>query len=139
MDFFREKELPLGKKYFKEEDEKAGRSLYRVDMSKKLTTLCDFQDVFQKGFQKSKGSIVVRFLNNKNKGLRWGVAVSSKKWKKAVERNKIKRLIREVVKPLFSLLEEKNMDIVFVYRGNSLQININDARKDLYDILIKLV
>jgi len=107
-------------------------------MDKKSTKLSDFQAVFQKGSQKSKGSVIVRFLRNHNEDFRWGVAVSSKRWKKAVERNRIKRVVREAARPLFSLLEGKDMDVVFLYRGGSPNPKVDDLRKDIYDILITL-
>ena len=133
MDFFRESESPQDKKFFKEEEGRGEKSLHKVHMNKKTTTLSNFQDVFQRGFQKSRGDIIIRFLKNNDQGLRWGVAVSSKRWKKAVERNTIKRVVREATRPLllsywkekilisfFSIEERGLMEKLIVYEKISM-------------------
>lgn len=58
--------------------------------------------------------------------IRFGVAVSSKIFKKAVDRNRIKRVVREAWRLQKSLLEEKlkeqknQLNIFFIYTGKEL-------------------
>ncbi len=60
--------------------------------------------------------------------LRAGVTVSSRKFKKAVERNRAKRILREAYRlqklPLQHILKEKRLVIVlfFIYTGKELPV-----------------
>lgn len=64
--------------------------------------------------------------NNERSPLRFGVGVSSKNFKKAVDRNRIKRLTREAWRLQKNGLEEKlkasvkNLNVFFIYTGNEL-------------------
>ena len=65
--------------------------------------------------------------NSKNSSLQFGVGVSKKNFKKAVDRNRIKRLIREAYrlqkKTIALALDEKKercLKLFFVYTGNEL-------------------
>jgi ribonuclease P protein component len=59
-------------------------------------------------------------------GMQVGVSVSKKNFKKAVERNRIKRLLREAYrlqkKPILELLKEKGLqgNVFFIYTDKSL-------------------
>lgn len=61
-----------------------------------------------------------------NNGLRFGVGVSGKNFRKAVERNRIKRLVKEATRlqknELLEKLKEKNvsMNVFFIYTGREL-------------------
>lgn len=60
--------------------------------------------------------------------VQFGVAVSAKNFKKAVDRNRIKRLTREAYRlqkiPLQDLLKKKNMqlNIFFIYTGKGIPV-----------------
>jgi len=60
--------------------------------------------------------------------LQAGVTVSSRKFKKSVERNRIKRILRETYRlqklPLRDTLEEKeiNLALFFIYTGKELPV-----------------
>jgi ribonuclease P protein component len=79
--------------------------------------------------------------------LRFGVGVSGKNFKKAVDRNRIKRLIREAYRlqklSLQERLKEKNsqLNIFFIYTGKELpdfnlaKEKVNVALKKLQEII----
>lgn len=72
--------------------------------------------------------------------LQAAVSVSSRNFKKAVDRNKIKRQLREVYRlqkqPLFKTLQEKNVQLVlfFIYTGKDLP-----AYEDLFLKIEKMI
>lgn len=73
------------------------------------------------------------------------ISVSKKKFKRAVKRNRMKRLIREAYRKnkhdLLRLLEEKGyrLIIAFIYLDNELQTaeNIENKTKDLLNRLVE--
>ncbi|NNE28323.1 MAG: ribonuclease P protein component [Saprospiraceae bacterium] len=70
----------------------------------------------------SLGSFPVRvfFLPNEALGLKAGFAVPKKKFRSAVSRNKVKRLMRETYRLQKSILGEKDLQLsmMFLYLGN---------------------
>ena len=72
----------------------------------------DFEKVFKRGSNFRSKFLVLRTAKNKNKEVRFGIVVSHKVSKLAVDRNRIKRIIREAVKPYIDNM--KGLDVVFV-------------------------
>lgn len=68
----------------------------------------------------------IRSMVNKGSSLQFGVGVSNKNFKKAVDRNRIKRLIREAWRLQKNELKEKidsgnqQMNVFFIYTGKEL-------------------
>ena len=88
---------------------------------------------------------VVYFLYNKerlknitiNKDINTKVAISvSKKYGKAFERNKAKRVVREIVRPNLSLLNNKK--IVIVVKQNAKGTPFVELKKELELTILKL-
>jgi ribonuclease P protein component len=79
----------------------------------------------------------------KEPSLLFGTGVSSKKFKKAVDRNRIKRLTREAYRLQKNTLQEKiksnniQMNIFFIYTGKELPL-YNEVYKKVGAILKKL-
>lgn len=63
--------------------------------SARLLTGSDYQDVFDLGCRSSDGLLVILARRNDCPGARLGLAISRKCAKRAVDRNRIKRIIRE--------------------------------------------
>ncbi len=76
----------------------------------------DFEAVFKKGQTFKQGQLVLKIKNNNLKSSRFGFIVNKKFSKKAVERNKIKRRLRELV--AFKKIK-KPLDIVIIVMPNA--------------------
>lgn len=76
-------------------------------------------------------------------GMRFGVGVSSKNFKKAVDRNRVKRVVREAYRLQKNELQEQlkergvGMNIFFIYTGKELPV-YSDTYEKVGKILIKL-
>ena len=71
-------------------------------------------ELFEKGKYLSNGSVIIKFLESDSTGFLF--AVSSKKFKRAVDRNRIKRLMKESARKI----NVNNKRIAFVYIGEGL-------------------
>ena len=71
-------------------------------------------ELFEKGKYLSNGSVMIKFLESDSNGFLF--AVSSKKFKRAVDRNRIKRLMKESARKI----NVSNKRIAFVYIGEGL-------------------
>jgi ribonuclease P protein component len=85
-------------------------------------------NIFKIGKSISRGSILVKIIDS---GDGFVFAVSSKKFKRAVDRNKIKRLMRESVKGFST-----NKGIALIYIGNEVP-NFNDVKNSIDSIFKK--
>lgn len=79
----------------------------------RLSKKKDFEMVFKKGKGFKEDFLILRFVSSKTKRARFGIIVSQKISKKATIRNKIKRMIRTIIKPKMSKIK-KEADIVFL-------------------------
>lgn len=80
--------------------------------------------VFQKGNRFSVSPVRVFWIKSDEPGVRVGVGVSAKHFKRAVDRNRIKRQLRESYRLQKSVLNttaiEKGLHVFFVYTETSL-------------------
>lgn len=106
-------------------------------MSQKSSKLRSFDEVFRKGRSLRQGSIQIFFIKNEKNIFSWGVAVSSKKWRKAVERNTIKRKLKEAFFP-FQKRTKKHFDVVFLFCGQSVDISVLALKEDMEIALRKV-
>ena len=79
----------------------------------RLTRKKDFGTVFKKGKNFKEDFLILRIVSTKRKENRFGIIVSQKISKKATVRNKIKRKIRAIIKPVMPGIKQGE-DIVFV-------------------------
>lgn len=69
---------------------------YAYPHQEKLKQKKEISELFERGKWKTSGNIrIVSFRKEENKGPKVGVSVSKRYFKKAVDRNRIKRLLRE--------------------------------------------
>lgn len=79
----------------------------------RLTKNNDFDQVFKKGKSSYNNLIGIKVIKNNLKNFRLGILISTKVSKKAVERNRIKRKIREIFGENITNIKE-NIDIVVI-------------------------
>lgn len=98
---------------------------YTLGKTERLKSRKAIDHLFEKGQRFKVGALRVYFLPTQSEGLRAGVAVSSKNFSKAVDRNRIKRLLRETYRLQKNLVAEavpakKGLDLFFVYTEKEL-------------------
>ncbi len=91
----------------------------------------DFENVFQNGKSFKEGGLYFKIKENNLGFPRFGFVVSKKNFPKAIERNKIKRILREAIKK-----EElkKNIDVIIVVNPER---DIDNLKNDLKKFLEK--
>ena len=94
----------------------------------------DFEKIFKNGKSFKQGSLYLKINKNDLRSSRFGFIVSKKFSKKAVERNRIKRILREVVKERIGEVVE-GMDIVIVVNPEA-KADFQELKK-IIDILFK--
>jgi len=93
----------------------------------------DFEAVFESGNSFGQGSLFLKFKKNNTDETRFGLIVSKKFSKKATERNRVKRLLREAIKGKLAEIK-KGLDLVIIVGPKLDQKTINH---DLSNILKK--
>jgi ribonuclease P protein component len=88
-------------------------------------------ELFEKGKYLSNGIVMIKFLESDSTDFLF--AVSSKKFKRAVDRNRIKRLMKESVRKI----TVNNKRIAFVYTGEGVP-TFETINKNINNILSKL-
>lgn len=95
----------------------------------------EFRIVYQKGQVYWSRYFVLRCLKRSDSGnTRVGIA-PSRKIRTAIERNKIKRRVRELYREYQDLIES-GMDLVFNIRTNALSVSFFTLKKD-FEYLLK--
>lgn len=112
----------------------AGENL--IPKQYRLKKKSDFQKLFKLGRSYAGPYFVIYFKENEVKGqTRIGFAVS-KKIGTAVMRNKIKRRLREAVRPLIPQIKE-NYHIIIVARSRIRTAAFSELQKQLFNIFNK--
>lgn len=88
-------------------------------------------ELFEKGKYLSNGIIMIKFLESESTDFLF--AVSSKKFKRAVDRNRIKRLMKESVRNI----TVNNKRIAFVYTGEGVP-TFETINSNINNILSKI-
>lgn len=90
------------------------RFIYYLCLMEILKNKIVINELFEKGKYLSNGVVMIKFLESESTSFLF--AVSSKKFKRAVDRNRIKRLMKECVRKLTI----NNKNIAFVYIGEGV-------------------
>ena len=101
---------------------------YSFKKEERLKSRKAIEQLFEQGktFSNFPFRILWKFTTVSNPGLQTGFAVSSRHFKKAVDRNRIKRLMREAYRLQRNELNEelkrhqKQLLVFFIYTGNEL-------------------
>lgn len=101
----------------------------------RITNGVDFGRLFQKGDSRSHPLFYLKFLPNNLTYSRFGFLVGVKLFKKAVKRNRIKRLMREVVRLNFAKIRD-GYDIIIGAKSQKIYgIKYQEAETLLLDFL----
>jgi ribonuclease P protein component len=122
---------------------------YTLSKNERLKSRKRLDELFKEGQRFSILSFRVYYLpvaneNEKNEPLQFGIGVSSKNFKKAVDRNRIKRLAREgwrVQKNnLKTLLEEQHQAaaVFLIYTGKDIPA-FAPVKTTIHSIIVKLM
>ena len=101
---------------------------FTLGKEERLKSRKQIEELFAKGQKFSSGFFRIHFLIDESAGsaLQFGIAVSTKNFKKAVDRNKIKRLSREAWRLHKNELKEKlsasgkQMNVFLIYTGKTI-------------------
>lgn len=102
-----------------------------LSREKRLVKNRDFERVYQKGRRVSSGSFNLTYLPNRITMTRVGVVVGKKFSKKAVERNKAKRIFREAIKSSYEVLRPGTDVVVFVKNVNNQVPKLENVKLEL--------
>lgn len=103
----------------------------------------DFQKVYRQGGRYSSPHLIIRTLFESceenslySQGSWFGISVSQKVSKKAVIRNRIKRIIRQAIRELLPQMKA-GWKVVIVVRPGSLECKYEHFLRELKQLLIK--
>lgn len=96
----------------------------------------DFKEVFGKGKGVRDGRLFLKAREVKNKGVRFGIVVSKQVASYAVDRNRIKRLLREAVKGCMQDVRQ-GYDIVLVTLPGFSVASLQDAKLKVAGVIKK--
>lgn len=96
----------------------------------------DFQEVFRRGRGVKDGHLFLKAAQAKNEGLRFGIVVSKQVAAKAVDRNRLKRLLREAVQNFMPQVRAGYHVVLVALPGLSLS-NLQDAKTKVASIIKK--
>jgi ribonuclease P protein component len=99
-------------------NQQTGESFSR---SSRLTSAADFQPVFQDNFRISDDCFTILVARKKGRCARLGFAIARKQLKRAVDRNRVKRLVRESFRK--KLEDLPNHDVVVMVRFKILNLS----------------
>jgi len=96
----------------------------------------DCDSVIKQGRHNADRFLVLKFKSNSLEQSRIGFVVSKKISKKAVERNRIKRRLREIVKKEISELKN-GIDLVFLVKKNIITAEFSEIEYSVKSLLKK--
>jgi ribonuclease P protein component len=96
----------------------------------------DFEDVFKKGKAVKGSFLLIKYKKNESGASKFGFVISAKVAKKAVERNKIRRILSETVRSKISGFD--GYDIIVFATGKIISARKEDVVKDFVEVLKKI-
>ena len=96
----------------------------------------DFKKVFQNGKYKQKDFIKIKFLKNNLEISRFSFIVGLKISKKAVQRNKIKRRLEQIIQLIFKQVKS-GFDIIIFVDKIIIEKKYKEIEENLIDLLKK--
>ena len=110
---------------------------YKFQRSKRLLTAYDYKKVFFKPKKVSTPEFLFLYTDNNQRHSKLGLAVAKKQIPLAVDRNRIKRLIRESFRIKYKDLN--SIDVVVMVRKKVLNIDNLQLRQQLDSLWRKII
>ncbi len=107
-----------------------------LSREKRLVKNRDFERVYQRGKRVGAEAFNLNFAANRLDLSRVGVVVGKKFSKKAVERNKAKRIFREAVKDIYGNIVP-GYDVVLFVKKTNTPMKLETAKAELKKALVK--
>lgn len=104
----------------------------------KLLKNSDFARVLSKGRHTATSFFLLKYLPNNQAQSRFGFVISAKVSKKAVERNLLKRRLREIIKRNLKVIKS-GYDVVFVVKKNAVQLTFVQIQDEVLKMLRELL
>lgn len=102
----------------------------------RLTKKEDFSLVYSKGSYAADGSISIKYIHSSNPETRLGFPVGKNVSKKAVERNRARRILRAAAIGYVKMLKP-GFDIAIMLRPTSKEIGLEQAQANLKKVFTK--
>lgn len=102
----------------------------------RLRNAKDFKEIFGRGRGVRDGHLFLKAVPAKNTAVRIGVVVSRQVAAKAVDRNRLKRLLREALRNVLPSLKPGH-DIILVTRPGLALLNLEDAKQKVLGVIKK--
>lgn len=107
----------------------------------KLKSKKDIQRLFSSGNKAFAQYTMGVYMASDQKGVSIGLSVSKKKFKKAVDRNRVKRILREQLRLNHQhfIRMEAGLNVMYIYLGNELPnpVEINNDIEKINSVILK--
>jgi ribonuclease P protein component len=110
----------------------------KVKLLGRLKKRSDFLHVQRAGRKWTAKGMVVEICPNEEQGLRYGLTVSKRVSKLAVNRNRVKRRLRAVACDVLPDYTAQNLDVVLIGRAETARRDYQDLLNDLRWCLSKM-
>jgi ribonuclease P protein component len=113
--------------------------MYTLGSNKRLKSRKQIQEVMSKGIKLKEGALLLLYLPSNEETTRIAVSALKRNFKRAVDRNTIKRLMREAYRLNQNLVpEQAAYYLFFVYLGKDIQ-NFDYFNTKIKQALMRLV
>jgi ribonuclease P protein component len=103
-----------------------------LNLKNRIRLTNDFKDILKNGRSFFCKDLYIKTKDNKLDNSRFGIIISTKVSKKAVQRNHLKRIIREIIKENLSNIKNKQ-DVVIVLSSSISTKN----KEEISDIILR--
>ena len=98
----------------------------------------DIKKILNSGSVIKKSNFILIYRKNNSEFPRFAFIASKKFSKRAVDRNRAKRLLREAVRKRIDKLSKFHYDFIFIAKKNILNKKLQDVLKEIDDIILEI-
>jgi ribonuclease P protein component len=103
----------------------------------RLAKKLDIKKVFDNKKSIFGNNIIINFIPTKNPNPRFAFSISSKYFKKSVERNYYKRILRSIIREILPNIS-KNFDFVVVIKSNIKNSKYQEIKQECINLFNKI-